>query len=329
MNSKLVLDKNQIKSTNRLNIIQSMNKYIVVIALIAVIVIFSFLTPHFLSIKNFYAIGLTLSVVGIICIGQTLCILIRGFDLSVGQVAAFSGILIAYTTRAGVPYLLAFLISMVFGIAAGLINGMLIAKLKINALITTLATMQIYLGGVYIISGGYSITVPKPEFSFIGTTRILGIPLPIIILVALYLIFYVILKYTVIGRYIYCMGGNPEAAKVSGINTQKLEILVYTLSSILAAFAGIILSSRMGAAQTTAGGTYSMDSIAAVVLGGTALSGGKGNVLGSLVGIAIVGILQNGLIMINMPIYYQFVATGLVLIVAVLMQSLNYIRSKR
>ena len=328
MSNKLAKDNETLGIANPMKILSELNKYIVVIALVVVVGVFSFLTPHFLSIKNFYAIGLTLSVVGIICIGQTLCILIRGFDLSVGQVAAFSGILIAYISRAGVPYVLAVLISLGFGIFAGLINGTIIAKLKISPLITTLATMQIYLGGVYIISGGYSITVPNPEFSFIGTTRILGIPLPIIILIALYIGFYLLLKHTVFGRYIYCMGGNPEAARVSGINTSKMTLIIYTLSAVLAAIAGIILSSRLGAAQTTAGGTYAMDSIAAVVLGGTALSGGKGNVLGSLIGIAIVGILQNGLIMINMPIYYQFVATGVVLIVAVLMQSINQIKSK-
>ena len=328
------MEKNLILS-NKLNnkngvasFLAGANKYIVVIALGVVITIFSFLTPNFLSVKNFYAIGLTLSVVGIICIGQSLCILVRGFDLSVGSVAALAGIMIAYMTKNNVPYLLAFFITIGFGITAGMINGCIIAKLKINALITTLAFMQIYLGLIYIISGGYSITVPAPAFSAIGTARVFGIPLPIIILVSLYLIFFIILKFTVFGRYIYSMGGNPEAARVSGINTTKLEILVYTLSSVLAAFAGIILASRLGAAQTTAGGTYSMDSIAAVVLGGTALSGGKGNILGSLIGIAIVGVLQNGLIMINMPIYYQYVATGLVLIVAVLMQTVNQLKGK-
>ena len=328
MEKNLMLENKLDKQGILPRIFAGTNKYIVLIALGVVIIIFSILTPNFLSINNFYAIGLTLSVVGIICIGQTLCILVRGFDLSVGSVAALAGIMIAYLTKSNVPYPLAFAITIAFGITAGLINGFFIAKLKINALITTLAFMQIYLGLIYIISGGYSITVPAPVFSAIGTTRVWGIPLPIIILLALYLIFFVILKFTVFGRYIYSMGGNPEAARVSGINTTKLEMLVFTLSSVLAAFAGIILASRLGAAQTTAGGTYSMDSIAAVVLGGTALSGGKGNIMGSLVGIAIVGVLQNGLIMINMPIYYQFVATGLVLIVAVLMQTANQLKGK-
>lgn len=326
MNIKNSIDKNTVK----FSIGNFANKYGVVFALFIIVLIFSLITPYFFSIKNFYGIGLTLSVVGTIAIGQTLCILIRGFDLSVGQIAAFAGISSALMAKNGMPYLLVLLITLLFGLAAGALNGFLIAKLKINALITTLSFMTIYLGLVYIVSKGYSVTVSDKVFSIIGTTRIFGtVPLPIIILAVLYLIFFIILKYATFGRYIYCLGGNPEATRISGININMVTIVVYTCSGLLAAIAGIILSSRLGAAQTTAGGSYALDSVAAVVLGGTVLSGGKGGVLGSLMGVAIIGVLQNGLIMVNMPIYYQFVATGLVLLVAVLMQQINDIRAKR
>jgi ribose transport system permease protein len=163
--------------------------------------------------------------------------------------------------------------------------------------------------------------VKDPAYSAIGTTRILDIPLPIIILFALYLLFYIMLKFTVFGRYIYSMGGNAEAARIAGINTERVLIFVYMICATLAAFAGLILGSRLGAAQATAGGSYALDSVAAVVLGGTALSGGKGNMWGTLLGVAILSSLQTGLIMIQMPIYYQFVATGGVLILAVMLQT--------
>lgn len=302
------------------------SKYGVIIALLLIVIVFSSLTPYFFSLKNFYAVGLTLSVIGLIAIGQTLCILIRGFDLSVGSVAAFAGILAALLTKNGLPYVIVFFIALSFGFFAGLINGVLIAKLKINALITTLGFLSIYHGLTYILSEGYSITVPDKTFSFLGTTHIKGVPLPIIILVIMFIVFFIILKFTKFGRYIYAIGGNPEAARISGINVDRIQILVYIICSMLAAFGGIILSSRLGAAQTTAGSSYNLDSIAAVVLGGTVLAGGKGNVLNSFIGVAIIGLLQNGLIMIHMPAYYQWVASGAVLIIAVLVQSIHTLR---
>lgn len=299
------------------------NTAIVLIALILMVAIFSILSPYFLSVKNFYAVGLTISVLGIVCIGQSLCILTGGFDLSVGAISGFCGISVAYLTLHGTPYILSVIIALALGVLAGLINGLLIAKAKINAFITTLSFMSIYQGLVLIISKGYAIMVPARDFAFLGQTKVFGIPLPIIILIILYIIFYIILKNTLFGRYVYCIGGNREAAKISGLNVDRIQTLVYTISGLLAAFGGIILSSRLGAAQTTAGLNYALDSVAAVVLGGTALSGGKGNVLGTLIGITILGVLQNGLIMVNMPSYYQFVATGVVLIIAVLVQNID------
>jgi ribose transport system permease protein len=303
-------------------IMDQLNRWVVLAALVLVILVFSLLNEHFFSIRTFYSVGMTLSVIGVICIGQTLCILTGGFDLSVGEVAAFTAILAAYLSeKMGMKYISVFMIAMLFGLIAGLLNGFLISKLKVNAFITTLAFMSIYKGCVYILSEGYSIMVRDPAFSFLGTTKIFTVPLPIIILLLLYILFFIIMKYTVFGRYVYCLGGNAEAARIAGVNTDRIRILVYTLCSVLAAFAGLMLASRLGAAQATAGGSYALDSVAAVVLGGSALSGGKGNMLGSFLGIAILGALQTGLIMIQMPVYYQFVATGLVLIIAVLLQT--------
>lgn len=301
-----------------------LNKSMMLIILVLTVIIFSSLSPYFLTLKNLYAVGLDISVIGIICIGQTLCILTQGFDLSVGYVAAFCGMLVAFLCgKLGIPYVPALLVGLLAGGLAGFINGILITKGRINALITTLATGYMLMGGVIVLSKGYSIIVSRPEFILIGTTKVYGIPLPLIVLLLLYGVFHIILTHTVLGRQIYCVGGNPLAARIAGINTEKTQIVVYIVSGVLAAFAGVVLSSRMGAAQTSIGSSYAMESIAAAVLGGTVLAGGEGKMSGSLLGVVIIGILSNGLIMLGIDQAYRNIATGLVLVLAVLMQNAN------
>lgn len=301
-----------------------MSKSMMLIILIIAITIFSSLSPYFLTIKNLYAVGLDISVIGIICIGQTICILTRGFDLSVGFTAAFSGIFVAYLTQnLGMSYIVSLTFGLCFGALVGLINGLLITKGKINPLITTLATGFMLSGGVIILSKGYSIIVANKQFTIIGTTQFYGIPIPLIMLILLYIVFHIIMSNTVFGRHIYCMGGNPDAAKIAGVNIERLQLIVYAISGILAAFAGIVLASRMGAAQNSIGGNFAMDSIAAAVLGGTLLAGGEGTMSGTFMGVVIIGILGNGLIMLGIDQSYRNIATGLVLILAVLLQNIN------
>jgi len=311
-------------SFSKHKVISFLNRFMLLIVLIIAIVFFAGMSPYFLSFKNLLALGLNISVIGIVCIGQTLCILTRGFDLSVGFNAGLCGMMVAYLTgKQGVPYLISLLIGLALGALIGLINGILVTKGKINALITTLATGFILSGFILIVSKGYSIIVNEPGFLFLGTTKILGIPLPLIILIFLYVVFDIILKHTVFGRYVYCVGGNPASARIAGINVEKIQMQIFALAGALAAFGGILLASRMGSAQTTAGSTYALDSVAAAVLGGTALAGGEGKMGGTLLGVIIIGILQNGLIMIGVPQHYQNIATGLVLILAVLLQNVN------
>ena len=306
------------------NLFSQLNRFMLLILLVLVIVIFSKLSPYFLSFKNLLALGLNISVIGIVCIGQTLCILTRGFDLSVGFAAGLCGMMVAFMTQnLGMPYYISLPLGLVLGGLIGLLNGVLVTKGKINALITTLATGYILAGIIFIVSKGYSIIVNKPEFLFLGTTKLFGIPLPIIILLVLYILFDIILKHTIFGRHVYCVGGNPSSARIAGINVQKVQMQIYTLAGVLSAFAGILLASRMGSAQTTAGSTYALDSVAAAVLGGTVLAGGEGKMGGTLLGVIIIGILQNGLIMIGVPQHYQNIATGLVLLLAVLLQNIN------
>lgn len=303
---------------------EALNRYILIVLLAVELIAFSLLSPYFMTVKNIFAIGLNISVLGIVSIGQTLCILTSDFDLSVGNAAAFTGIMLGFFfERMGIPYLPAFILAIGVAVLIGLINGLLITKLKINAFITTMATNFILGGMVLLVSNGTAILVSDDSFEALGKTTVtpLGIPLPVILLIVLYLVFAWFLKNTVTGRYIYCVGGNAEAARIAGINNHRVKIIAYILSAVLSGFAGIILSSRMSAAQLTVGSTYSMESIAATVLGGTILAGGKGKVLGTLVGVLITGILSNGLTMIGVSQAWRDMATGLLLIFAIIMQN--------
>jgi len=321
MDNVKVVKSNPISLKNKIFSKDFFEKIVVLLVLIVLVIVFSSMSEYFLSLNNFFSIGMTVSVIGLIAIGQTMCIICLGFDMSVGMVAALGGVLFAKVVTAGVPVPIAVLIGLAFGCTAGLINGLCIAKLKLNAFITTFVWLQIYRGIIFIITEGMPITITKNKaFTFLGTYKVFGvIPLPIVILLALYIIFYLILKYTRFGRQVYCVGGNPEAARICGISVDKIQILSYVLISALSALGGILFASRVSAAQPFIGETYALDTIAAAVLGGTSMAGGKGNVLGSLLGVIIIGVVQNGLIMINMPSYYQYLATGIIMFFAVLL----------
>ncbi len=304
----------------------SLNRYILIVLLVVELIAFSVISPYFLTIKNIFAIGLNISVLGIVAIGQTICILTSDFDLSVGNAAAFTGIMLGFFFQnMGLPYVPAFLLALLVAALIGLVNGLLITKLKINAFITTMATNFMLGGMVLLVSNGTAILVSDKSFGLLGKTTLttLKIPLPMVLLLVLYLIFAWILKNTVLGRHIYCVGGNAEAAKIAGINIHLVKIIAYIMSAVLSGFAGIILSSRMNAAQLTVGSTYSMESIAGTVLGGTILAGGKGKIMGTLVGVLITGILSNGLTMVGVSQAWRDIATGLLLIFAIVMQNMT------
>jgi len=297
--------------------LKTISDFRMVLIFAGMVILFSILSPYFLKLQNLYAIGLTISVIGIICIGQSLVLLTGLFDLSVGAVAGFAGMMVAILTKQYGHYTLMVFLGIAVGTLIGLINGLLVTKAHVNALITTLAMMSIFNGATFLISKGYAVGLNDETFRFLGTTHIFGLPLPILILVFLYAVFAVMLKWTVFGRYIYSIGGNKITARLSGINIDFIQTSVFALSGALSAFGGILLASRLGSAQVSAGAQYPLNSIAASVLGGISLAGGKGNILGALVGVAIIGVLQSGLIMIDMPSYYQWMATGIVLIAAV------------
>ncbi len=291
--------------------------WLMVIVLVGLIILFSTLSPYFLRIKNLYAIGLTMSGIGIVCIGQSVVLLTGKFDVSVGSIVGFCGMVTAILTTTFGAYPLMVVIGLLVGAGIGMINGLLVTKGRVNALITTFSMLTIFQGLTFLISRGYAVGVNQPDFRFLGTTRLGTLPLPIIILVVLYLLFFFILRHTVFGRYIYSIGGNVEAARLAGINVDRVQIFAFTITGLMAAFSGIMLASRLGSAQVTAGSQYPLNSIAACVLGGISLAGGQGNILGALVGVAIIAVLQSGLIMINLASHFQWIATGVILIIAV------------
>lgn len=300
-----------------------LQKLITIGALVALIIFFSSMSEYFFTANNMMSILLTATSVGLIAVGQTLCLVSREFDMSVGMVAAMGGIIFTLLIKdAGFSIPMALMVAIAFGLLSGAIVGICVGRLHTNSFITTFSLLQIYRGILFILTSGMPISVSGNEaFKILGTYKVMGIQLPILIMVIAYLAFAFIMKYTRIGRAVYCIGGNPEAAHISGINVANTKLFSFMVVSTLAAIAGVLFASRVSSGQPFIGDLYAMDSIAAVVVGGTAMSGGKGTVGGTFIGVMIVNVIQNGLIMIGMPSFYQYIATGLIMFVAVLIQT--------
>lgn len=304
--------------TNKKIEVASLALYIgAIVILIAFTILCAMQGKTFLSTTNITNIIVQSSIIGICAIGASLVILTGGIDLSVGSIVGFTGIMSAVLIKAGVNMYLSFLIAIVICAGFGYVTGLLVCKGKVPAFIVTLGTMQIIRGITKLITGGLPVSGLPLTLAKITTVKILGIPLTVFYLVILYAIMIFVLKKTKFGRSVYAIGGNAKAAKLSGIKTEKVEANVYMLAAIFSAIAGILLLSRLVYADTTAGTGYEMDAIAATVLGGIALSGGKGNLFNTLVGALILGMLTCGLQMLNVATYYQTIITGAVVIVAV------------
>lgn len=297
-------------------------KYRAIIGLILFCIVISMLTDRFFTVSNLLNIFRQTSINAIIAAGMTFVILTGGIDLSVGSVAALSGAIAASIISSDTNIFIAVLIALAVGACAGGINGIIISKGKIQPFIATLATMTLIRGATLVFSDGKPISTGHEKqaelFGKIGSGYILGIPIPIYIMVLVFALAYYLLKHTRIGRYVYALGGNEEATMLSGINISRVKIMVYTLSGILAAVAGIIMTARLSSAQPTAGSGYELDAIAAVVLGGTSLGGGVGSILSTITGALIIGILNNALNLMNVSSYYQLMAKGFVILLAVL-----------
>ena len=290
------------------------------IGLIIFAVIVSILNPRFLSQANILNVLRQTSINSIIAIGMTLVILTGGIDLSVGSILAFCGAVMASLLNAGYNSVMALLITLILGLVFGFFNGFLVSKMKLQAFIVTLVTMTFLRGATLVFTEGKPITVDDGGVLFenIGGGYLFNIPIPIYIMIILFIIGYYLLMHTKFGRYTYAIGGNEEATKLSGINVDKIKIWVYGICGALSALAGVILTSRLYSAQPTAGSGYELDAIAAVVLGGTSLSGGVGRITGTALGAIIIGVLGNALNLLNVSSYYQMMIKAAVILVAVL-----------
>ncbi|EPF2547621.1 ribose ABC transporter permease [Vibrio cholerae] len=297
------------------------------IALLFLVVVVSFLNPNFFTVDNLLNILRQTSVNAIIAVGMTLVILTAGIDLSVGSVLALCGAFAATLVAMEVPVLVAVPTALLAGAVLGAISGIIIAKGKVQAFIATLVTMTLLRGVTMVYTDGRPIstgfTDTADTFAWFGTGYALGIPVPVWLMVVVFAGAWYLLNHTRFGRYVYAVGGNESATRLSGINVDRVKIGVYAICGLLAALAGIIVTSRLSSAQPTAGMGYELDAIAAVVLGGTSLMGGKGRIMGTLIGALIIGFLNNALNLLDVSSYYQMIAKAVVILLAVLVDNKN------
>lgn len=290
------------------------------IGLLIIMAIITILNPGFLSPTNLLNVLRQVSINALIAFGMTFVILTGGIDLSVGSILALSSAVSASLMASGMDPVLAVLIGLLAGAVLGAINGVFIAKGKVAPFIATLATMTIYRGLTLMLTDGRPVSGlgDSAAFEMFGRGYFFGIPMPAITMMIAFVILYLILKKTTFGRRVYAVGGNEEAAILSGIKADRIKIYVYSLTGFLAALAGMILTSRLNSAQPTAGTMYELDAIAAVVLGGTSLTGGRGWIVGTLIGALIIGVLNNGLNLLGVSSFFQQVVKGCVILLAVL-----------
>ncbi|MRX56476.1 ribose ABC transporter permease [Bacillus idriensis] len=296
------------------------SEYGVFLALALLVIIISALNPSFLTLDNTMNLLRQVSINAILAIGMTYVILSRGIDLSVGSILAFSGIIAASFAGAdSANMFLAITLGVGSGLLLGLINGFTIAKFKVTPFIVTLGMMAVARGFTFIYSDGQPISNLDTNFLFIGSGQLAGIPFPVWVTIILFVIFNIILYKTPFGRHIYAIGGNEIAAIISGIKVNRAIIGIYGIMGLLAGVAGVILTSRVSAGLPQAGTAYELDAIAAVVIGGTSLMGGRGRLWGSLVGAIIIGVLNNGLDLLGVSSYWQQVIKGCIIVFAVMM----------
>jgi len=321
MNNKVVNTQPKSKLFNKEWLIEQKS----LIALILLITVVAFMNEYFFTVDNLLNILRQTSVIAIIAAGMTLVILTAGIDLSVGSILALCGAFAASMISLEIPIAIAVPVSLLGGALLGCATGGIIAKGKVQAFIATLVTMTLLRGVTMVYTEGRPIsagfTDVADNFAWFGTGYVLGIPVPVWIMVVVFAAIWYLLNHTRFGRYVYALGGNESATRLSGINVDRVKIGVYAICGLLSALAGIIITSRLSSAQPTAGMGYELDAIAAVVVGGTSLAGGKGRITGTLIGALIIGVLNNALNLLDVSSYYQMIVKALVILLAVLVDT--------
>ncbi len=310
-------------------------------ALIAIIIFFSFMSPYYFTVNNFLIMSSHVAIFGLLALGMLLVILNGGIDLSVGSTLGLCGVFAGFLMQGvNIEFLgmtfypslwVVVVLTCLLGAAVGTVNGVLVAHFKVPAFVATLGTMYVARGIALLMTNGltYNQLDGKPElgntgFEWLGFNRLAGIPISVIVLVVVAALCGLMISRTAFGRWLYASGGNETAADLSGVPIKRVKVTVYLLSGVCAALAGLVLSSQLTSAGPTAGTTYELTAIAAVVIGGAALTGGRGTVRGTILGALVIGYLSDGLVIIGVSAYWQTVFTGTVIVLAVLLNSLQY-----
>lgn len=301
----------------KFNLKSFLAQYAIVLVLIVLVVFFSLRAPQFLKSTNIFNILRQVAINGIIAVGMTMVLLTGGIDLSVGSIVGLSCVLTANLLLSNVSPVLAVLITLAVGILVGLINGFFINMFNIPPLITTLAMQTAIRGVAYIITGGLPVFGFDQAITVIGKGYLGPIPIPVVIMAVVFIIGIIFLEKTRYGRYIYGVGGNEEASRLSGVNVKNIKYMVYAICGMLAALAGIVLLARVNSGQPKAGEKYEMDAITSAVLGGVSIAGGEGKLGFVIIGVLLMGVLSNGMIQLNVQEYVQWVVQGGTLVLAV------------
>ncbi len=296
----------------------------ILLAFIVVCILFGILTPVFFNPLNILNVIRQVSIIGVIAVGMTFVILLGGIDLSVGSVVAFTGIIAAgFQVKWGGSLFLSIVIPLLIGGGIGFLNGFISTKGGLHPFIVTLGTMSIFRGATLLVAKGRPISGMSKSFRFIGAGMIGPIPFPVILFLGSVIIAAIILRRTVFGRYIYAIGGNQEAALLSGIRVDRYKISAFTILGFLSALSGLILTSRLNSGELVAGEGYELDVIASLVIGGTRMMGGEGGVYGTLIGALLIGVISNGLNLLGVQPYWQMIVRGSIIILAVLMDKMK------
>jgi ribose/xylose/arabinose/galactoside ABC-type transport system permease subunit len=298
-----------------------LSRYAILIAFLVLIIIMAILSPAFLKITNIMNILRQTSINGIVAVGMTFVIILAGIDLSAGSVLALAAVVATSFAHPGTyPVIVPVFFGLLTGALCGFVNGFIIARRKIAPFIVTLGMMTIARGAALVYTDGRPVIELSDQYNTIGGSYLLGIPVPVIIFVAIVASGWFLLSRTVFGRHVYATGGNKTAAELSGIVTGKVIVWVYTLAGLLSGLAGIVLSSRVMSGSPSTGQGYELDAIAAVVIGGTRLTGGVGTIFGTIIGALIIGVMNNGLDLLNVSSYWQQIVKGIIIVVAVVLE---------